>query len=113
MSMTSLIDVIFLLLLFFMLSSTFSRYAELPIGAAGGAGAGSERPDIFVTLDAEGIRINGETVGIDGISGRLTTLKEAGAQSAAIISREGATSQTLIDLLERFRTSGITAALAR
>ena len=31
--MTSLIDVIFLLLLFFMLSSTFSRFAEVEISA--------------------------------------------------------------------------------
>ncbi len=33
--MTSLIDVIFLLRLFFMLSSTFSRFAEVELTAAG------------------------------------------------------------------------------
>ena len=42
LSMTSLIDVIFLLLLFFMLSSTFTRFAELEL-AAGGTG-GSPMP---------------------------------------------------------------------
>ena len=38
--MTSLIDVIFLLLLFFMLTSTFSKFAEIELAAAtSGAGA--------------------------------------------------------------------------
>ncbi|WP_367714863.1 biopolymer transporter ExbD [Nitratireductor sp. GISD-1A_MAKvit] len=36
LSLTSLIDVIFLLLLFFMLSSTFTRFASVEI--SGGAG---------------------------------------------------------------------------
>ena len=49
--MTSLIDVIFLLLLFFMLSSTFSRFAEVEISAAaGGAAAPSDTPPAFLRL---------------------------------------------------------------
>ena len=35
LSMTSLIDVIFLLLLFFMLTSTFTRFSEVELTAAG------------------------------------------------------------------------------
>jgi biopolymer transport protein ExbD len=35
-TLTPLIDVIFLLLLFFMLSSTFTRFAEVPLTNAGG-----------------------------------------------------------------------------
>ena len=41
LSMTSLIDVIFLLLLFFMLTSTFTRFAELDLAAASGGGGAS------------------------------------------------------------------------
>ena len=35
LSMTSLIDVIFLLLLFFMLTSTFSKFSEVELAAEG------------------------------------------------------------------------------
>ena len=38
-SITSLIDVIFLLLLFFMLASTFSKFSEMDIAVAGTAGS--------------------------------------------------------------------------
>ncbi|RLQ88253.1 ExbD/TolR family protein [Notoacmeibacter ruber] len=113
MSMTSLIDVIFLLLLFFMLSSTFSRFAEVPIGSAGNAGTGANRPDIVATIDAEGVQINGEQVPADRIADRLASLREAGAASATLFTRDGATSQTLVATLERFRASGIETALAR
>ncbi|WP_319529806.1 biopolymer transporter ExbD [uncultured Cohaesibacter sp.] len=37
--LTSLIDVIFLLLLFFMLSSTFSKYSQLDLGVSQVSGA--------------------------------------------------------------------------
>ena len=42
LGLTPLIDVIFLLLLFFMLSSTFSRFSQVPVeGGAAGGGTGN------------------------------------------------------------------------
>ena len=41
-SITSLIDVIFLLLLFFMLASTFSKFSEIDIAVASAAGRSEE-----------------------------------------------------------------------
>ena len=46
-SITSLIDVIFLLLLFFMLASTFSKFSEMDIAVAGTAGSDSTLSDIL------------------------------------------------------------------
>ena len=46
--MTSLIDVIFLLLLFFMLSSTFSKFSEIELTAGGsGPGRAAETPPLM------------------------------------------------------------------
>ncbi|ATI43562.1 hypothetical protein CBW24_15540 (plasmid) [Pacificitalea manganoxidans] len=61
LSMTSLIDVIFLLLLFFMLTSTFSKFSEVELASAAGSAqaAPSQARPIFLQLDAEGLRING------------------------------------------------------
>ncbi|NYS26095.1 biopolymer transporter ExbD [Rhodobacteraceae bacterium 2376] len=57
--MTSLIDVIFLLLLFFMLSSTFARQGELPLDLAmGGAANAPETPPTFVQLHEDGLRLD-------------------------------------------------------
>jgi biopolymer transport protein ExbD len=59
LSMTSLIDVIFLLLLFFMLSSTFARQGELPLDLAmGGAASAPTIPPAFVQLREDGLRLD-------------------------------------------------------
>jgi biopolymer transport protein ExbD len=61
LSMTALIDVIFLLLLFFMLSSTFARQGELTLDLAmGGATALPDTPPLFLQLGAQGLRLNGQ-----------------------------------------------------
>ncbi|TQM94402.1 outer membrane transport energization protein ExbD [Roseinatronobacter monicus] len=59
LSMTSLIDVIFLLLLFFMLSSTFARQGELPLDLAmGGAATPPDTPPAFIQLRQDGLRLD-------------------------------------------------------
>lgn len=63
LSMTSLIDVIFLLLLFFMLSSTFARQGELPLDLAmGGATSMPETPPAFVQLREDGLRLDADPI---------------------------------------------------
>ncbi|WP_421904444.1 biopolymer transporter ExbD [Mameliella sp.] len=106
LSMTSLIDVIFLLLLFFMLSSTFSRFAEVEL-AAGGAGNGDAsglRP-VFLRLAPDGLSLN-------GTSHELSTLPEALRQHRTdaetdlpvVVALQGeVTAQRLTDLLVTIR----------
>ncbi|MEM7440227.1 MAG: biopolymer transporter ExbD [Pseudomonadota bacterium] len=64
LSMTPLIDVIFLLLLFFMLSSTFSKFSEVELtsGGAGSAIVANDTPPIFVRMFGDVVRINGQEV---------------------------------------------------
>ena len=68
LSMTSLIDVIFLLLLFFMLSSTFSKFAEvpLPIGTAGNAEP-TTHPPLFLRITAQAVTLNGDDVALESL----------------------------------------------
>lgn len=78
LSITSLIDVIFLLLLFFMLASTFSKFSELDIAAAAsGSEAMEEVPDILeLVIDAHHMRLDGRVLPAHGwpaaLEGRLT-----------------------------------------
>ncbi len=99
LSLTPLVDVIFLLLLFFMLTSTFSRYGEVEIGSAsGGAGAVAQGDMRFVQLSPDEIRLAGRPVTIDELGTAL-------AGTTALVSlTEGVDAQRLIDLLGEMRS---------
>ncbi len=97
--MTPLIDVIFLLLLFFMLTSTFSSFGELEISqAAAGTGPASDPSQrTFVQLGAERLTLNGGPVTLDELSEQIET-------GQVLVSLDEDTSaQRLVDLLVRLR----------
>lgn len=100
--MTSLIDVIFLLLLFFMLTSTFSKFAEVEL-TAGGTGQDAvpaNTPPLFLQVEELELALNGERVGLDGLEALLRTFtQEAETQPVIVSLRDGVTSQRLTDLL--------------
>ncbi len=107
LSLTSLIDVIFLLLLFFMLSSTFTRFAQVELAApGGGGGAGASRPDIFATVDESGLTVNGTPVDPQAPGTVVSSLIEAGAKTALLVPRESARAQDLVSALELLRGGG-------
>lgn len=103
LSMTALVDVIFLLLLFFMLSSTFSRFSELPIsnGAAGASDANLDRLGI--------LRIGEEDLLLNGIPSALGDLIEAlqdlEIEVLAVSPQEAVNAQRLTDLLATMRAA--------
>lgn len=99
-SMTPLIDVIFLLLLFFMLTSTFSTFGEIELSQAT---AGSATPvttseqRAFVQLGATRLILNGAPITLD----ELVTRVEAGQ---VLVSLDAdASAQRVVDLLVRLR----------
>lgn len=97
LSMTSLIDVIFLLLLFFMLSSTFARQGELPLDLAmGGAATPPETPPAFVQLREDGLRLDAtETTPED-----LQTELQARGEGLVLLSLgEGVGAQAFAEML--------------
>ncbi len=97
--MTPLIDVIFLLLLFFMLTSTFTRFSEIQLSAAGaGAGVASEAPPLFVWLGVEGVSLNGTTLELPALRAAVTDQIE-GPTTLLVSADDGVTSQRLVDLL--------------
>ncbi|GKX34505.1 MAG: hypothetical protein MnENMB40S_21230 [Rhizobiaceae bacterium MnEN-MB40S] len=103
LSLTSLIDVIFLLLLFFMLSSTFTRFSEVDIvaGRAGQQVSASKMPDVFIRLGKDNSwKVNGAELPQEVAVTELQRLEQAGAKTAVIVVREDVTSQELVDALE-------------
>ncbi|WP_166416913.1 biopolymer transporter ExbD [Cochlodiniinecator piscidefendens] len=88
LSMTPLIDIIFLLLLFFMLTSTFTRFAEVPLIQAGTQGITStDAPQrIFVRLTRDGLTINGAPHDFANLKPALSRVQTGAAQSDVLLS---------------------------
>lgn len=104
LSLTSLIDVIFLLLLFFMLSSTFSQFSEVELSTAGAGQTGtSEMRPIFLQLGESSLRVNARNVALEALSDALTPLMEGGEGRALVSSGADVTAQRLTDLLLALR----------
>ncbi len=100
--MTSLIDVIFLLLLFFMLTSTFSKFAEVELtaGGPGQAAAPADVPPLFLQVGEEMLALNGERVGIALLEASLRdTVPAAEVQPLIVSLQGGVTAQRLTDVL--------------
>ncbi|MCP5143515.1 MAG: biopolymer transporter ExbD [Gammaproteobacteria bacterium] len=113
-SMTPLIDVVFILLMFFMLSSTFTRETTLPIAAAAASDHPSPRG-----ADAQLIRLraNGrmELAGqiIDGPDDLLRSLQhDLGAtEQVMLVPDDDVSVQLIITVLERIANSGLAVPL--
>lgn len=97
--MTPLIDVIFLLLLFFMLSSTFSTFGEIELSQATAGAAPQTAPSerAFVQLGAGRLVLNGAPVTLEELAAELET-------GQVLVSLDAdTTAQRLVDLLVRLR----------
>ena len=122
-SLTPLVDVIFLLLMFFMLSSTFARFADLDVarqsatpgetGLATPAGPAALRGAIVsVSADLQ-VRVNGTDTALDDLAAALDALYDRGARTAIVVADTRATVQDLVSVLERARRSKIAVAIAQ
>jgi biopolymer transport protein ExbD len=97
LSLTSLIDVIFLLLLFFMLSSTFTRFGDLPFLAAAGAAAPAEAgPPALLRVLPDRVLLNLAEVALPALPEALAALD---APLVLVVPAEGVTAQRLVDVL--------------
>lgn len=105
--MTSLIDIIFLLLLFFMLSSTFSRFADVALDASnGGNPVKQTNAPAFLKLSADRLLLNGSELTSLTLQAEIERLKTTSNLNAVILSvDETATSQQLVDTMLVLRRS--------
>ena len=110
--LTPLIDVVFLLLMFFMLSTTFAKFGifGMTSSAIGDttqqAVQESAVPGIIVVISAGPIvRVNGIAVALEDLIQKLNSLHGLGLQNGVIRVRSDATVQDLLSVLEIARGS--------
>lgn len=101
-TITSLIDVIFLLLLFFMLASTFSKFSEVELTSASGD-ASNTSPDhnsLNLRIDEHHIRLNEEIVPLRRLSEVIGARAKAHPVTLLVtISSETVSTQRMTDVL--------------
>lgn len=111
LSLTPLIDVVFLLLLFFMLASVFHREGEIEIAARGTST--QERTDtqpLFVRVHADGrYDVNGEPVDAAQFGSSIAATLAASSELSGVVLqiRKGASTQFVVDSLTRLREAGV------
>ncbi|MTI00175.1 biopolymer transporter ExbD [Roseibium sp. RKSG952] len=113
-SLTPLVDVIFLLLLFFMLSSTFTRFGEVEIGAPGGGGGTGAVPKALLLVEGDALRLNGNAVEPDRLHGEAEALTARDIDSLLVLVRGETTTQQLVTVLSDLKSvENLSVTLAR
>jgi biopolymer transport protein ExbD len=117
LNVTSLIDVLFLLLIFFMLTSTFKRSGELDLNLPesttahpAGPGTGAAETNADLVLTAKGtLMLDGRSVTFETLPAELSTLHERRPRAQIMIEAETSVQHgQVVRLLDAVRTAGFT-----
>jgi biopolymer transport protein ExbD len=107
-SLTPMIDVVFLLLVFFMLASRFGVDAVLPLPLAVGGGDYTGPPRL-VDIAPDGIALNGVATDLDQLAERLVVMMQDPADTVIIRGSDGADLQRIIAVTDLLRRAGLTS----
>lgn len=109
-SLTPMIDVVFLLLVFFMLASRFGVDLHLPINAAGQGGDTSySGPPRLIDILPNAVRLNGKDLDPEALAAEVLVLTQAMSDTVILRARDGATLQRVVDVMQRLRAAGLSA----
>ena len=106
-SLTPMIDVVFLLLVFFMLAARFGQDLSIPL-AAGTGGADWQGAPRLIELGDAGLRLNGAPVAPDALGGALRPLMPDPEAPVVLRATGDADLAALTALIDRLRADGIT-----
>ena len=104
-SLTPMVDVVFLLLVFFMLASRFEQDVGIELSASLPGSGGGDAPRLVDVL-AEGVLLNGVPTGDESLAEHLGPLVRDESDVVVLRPGEGADVQRLIDLIEALKSGG-------
>ncbi|MTI17123.1 hypothetical protein E1162_07700 [Rhodobacteraceae bacterium RKSG542] len=111
-SLTSLIDVIFLLLMFFMLSSSFAKYQRIDLAGAAPSQTAAQREALLIAVAPTGdLLIDGSLMSLAVLPAYLHALPKDPLPILAVKPQAGASVQQLVDVLEAIESVGLDATL--
>ncbi len=100
-----MIDVVFLLLVFFMLASRFGLDQVMPLALAG-AGGTYDGPPRLIDVTPDGMRLNGVTISAEALTGALSALVRSPDDMLILRRREQATLQRIVTVTDALRAAG-------
>ena len=106
-NLTPMIDVIFLLLVFFMLASRFGTDRALPL-AFTGSGTAYSGPPRLVELAPSGLSLNGRPIAPDALASALSALMQGPQDIIILRPRDGADLQALVTVMDSLGAAGFT-----
>ncbi len=109
-SLTPLIDVVFILLIFFMLASSFLDWRTVKLSApAVSAASSSMEGSLLVEIRTDGLRFGGETVSLDQLVERIQKgLSDSDRRVVLIRPDQGISLQQTVTVVDRLTAVGIT-----
>jgi len=107
--MTPLVDVVFLMLVFFLLTSSFVRYRAVEVDfTETREGASADRTQVVLRLDKGNLTIDGAPVNVNDVPrGIAERLADFPALGAIVLVDEGSPLQSLVTVVEAVREGGI------
>ncbi|WP_322893448.1 MULTISPECIES: biopolymer transporter ExbD [unclassified Yoonia] len=106
-SLTPMIDVVFLLLVFFMLAARFGLDTTLPLVAAGG-GAEYSGPPRLVDVATDGLALNGVSVTPDVLHARLADMTQSPGDMIVLRPAAATDLQRVVDVMLALHAAGFT-----
>ena len=106
-NLTPMIDVVFLLLVFFMLVARFDSGGTMPVSAAPGDGSAWQGAPRLVTVAPESLRLNGVATDLAGLGGAVTLLMPDPGALVVVRPVGGASLQKLVLVLDALSAAGI------
>ena len=104
-NLTPMIDVVFLLLVFFMLASRFGTDRSLPLAVAG-QGSGYAGPPRLVDIAPEALLLNGAPIAPEALAGALAALTEDPGDLIVLRARDEAPLQRVIAVMDQLAGAG-------
>ena len=108
-SLTPLIDVVFLLLIFFMLASTFARERALPLVLGAASGDAPVTGAILVRVDGDRLDLNGIAVGRDELAAAFARrAAEEDPPAVVVHGAPGTSVAAVVAVVDLARAAGLT-----
>ena len=107
-SLTPLIDVVFILLVFFMLASNFNQWNTIELTASAADGLPSSMEGAFLVGVGSGdLRLAGEPVSLDELTKRVSERLKVDAGQAVVVQPDRFTAlQRTVDILDALYSAG-------
>lgn len=108
-SLTPMVDVVFLLLVFFMLAARFGAEGAVELSIGGEGGAEWQGPPRLVEVASSEVRLNGRDMAETALAAALDDLTESRADPILLRAAAGADLQRLTDVVGALSDAGFTA----